>query len=204
MIKEACVDTLQEAILAEQKGAHQLELCADLSQDGLTPADGLIAAVLSSVQIPVKIMIRPRAGDFCYTPTEIASMKQSILAWKKKGVQGFVFGVLKADHTIDSILTSILAETAAPLSVTFHKAIDQTQDLLEAVLVLKGIPEVTHILSSGGHPTANEGKEVLKKMMELAEGHPAIIPAGKITTDNLMALHRQLNAQEYHGRRIVW
>ena len=200
---EACVETLKECLMAEKNGAHQLELCADLHQDGLTPSDSLISSVLQNVHIPVKIMVRPRGGDFCYDDSEIKEMEASILKWKNSGIQGVVLGVLNEDQTIDTEATRRLAELSFPLEVTFHKAIDQTPDILVALQKLKAIPEISHILTSGGASTAIEGGEILKRMLEISNGQPGIIPAGKITSQNLSELDKLLGAATYHGRRIV-
>lgn len=42
MIKEACVETFEQAMLAEKKGANRIELCSELSVGGLTPAAKLM------------------------------------------------------------------------------------------------------------------------------------------------------------------
>jgi copper homeostasis protein len=64
LILEACVETLEEAIKAEENGACRLELCSRLDLDGLTPDIELTKQVLEKVSIPIKVMIRPRGGDF--------------------------------------------------------------------------------------------------------------------------------------------
>ena len=55
---EACVENLEEAILAEKKGANRLELCSRLDLDGLTPNFNLTKKVLKKISIPIKVMIR--------------------------------------------------------------------------------------------------------------------------------------------------
>ena len=93
-IKEACVESLAQAIKAEEKGADRLELCAYLAFDGLTPAPDLISEVIKAVKIPVRVMIRPRNGDFNYSEEELEHMKACIAFCKKEGAEGVVFGVL--------------------------------------------------------------------------------------------------------------
>ena len=65
-LKESCVESLSEAISAEKNGANLIELCAKLNEDGLTPSANLIKDVQSNIMIPIKVMIRPRKGDFEY------------------------------------------------------------------------------------------------------------------------------------------
>jgi len=78
MIKEACVETLGEALSAELNGADRIELCSRLDLDGLTPDTDLIQKTISSLSILVKAMIRPRGGNFVYTENELISMESEI------------------------------------------------------------------------------------------------------------------------------
>ena len=200
---EACVETLEECVLAQKRGAQQLELCANLAEDGLTPSLGLVKQVLQKVSIPVKVMVRPRAGNFIYSEQELAAMEGEIRVFRSLPLAGIVLGVLKMDHSVDLVATQRLAQLAGPLSVTFHKAIDASLDPVEACQALLRIPEITHILSSGGASTAWEGRARLKEMIRLGGNQIQIIPAGKIVPHNLPALDALLGAETYHGRRIV-
>ena len=82
LILEACVESCDEAILAEKNGANRLELCSHLDLDGLTPDFDLTKQVLEKVNIPVKVMVRPRAGDFVYTDMELQKMQAEIDQFK--------------------------------------------------------------------------------------------------------------------------
>lgn len=200
---EACVETLEECVLAQERGAQQLELCANLAEDGLTPSLDLVKQVLQKVSIPVKVMVRPRGGNFVYTEQELAAMEGEIRAFRALPVAGLVLGVLKGDQTVDLKATRRLAQSAGALSITFHKAIDRTPSPVEACQALLGIPEITHILSSGGASTAWEGRIRLQEMIKLGADQIQIIPAGKIVPHNLPELDAFLGAKTYHGRRIL-
>jgi len=204
-IKEACVETLEQAIKAEEKGADRIELCSCLSLDGLTPKSELIEAVLNSVSIPIRVMIRPRSGDFCYSKDELTQMKNSIELCKKLGVEGVVFGVLNKNKNkkLNIEALNLLIKVAKPLKVVIHKAIDEVYDLeasLQELLKLKG---VNTVLTSGGKSTAFDGAENLLKLMKVAGSELEIMPAGKITQFNLEELDLVLGAKAYHGRLIV-
>lgn len=203
MIREACVESLDEALLAAERGANRLELCSDLDQDGLTPATELIDEVYSAIQIPLRVMIRPRAGNFVYTEKEIKKMLQAIERCKLIGVDGVVIGVLDYQNELDSERMNVLSEAAAPLKVTMHKAIDLSPDPLKVLAALLKIPGITGVLTSGGAATAEGGMPVLQQMIEAAAGNLEIIAAGKVTSENLAYLHEQLGAMAYHGRKIV-
>ncbi len=203
MIKEACVETFEEAALAEQRGASRIELCSDLANDGLTPSAAVIQKTCSSLRIPVMVMIRPRAGNFVYTEKEIIQMKTEIRLAKQAGAAGVVFGLLTPENKIDEKNTRLLAEYAQPLSVTFHKAIDELADPVEGAKILSMVPGITRILTSGGKPTALEGLETIREMMEVSKNKITILVAGKVLDTNIEKIQQLTGAEEFHGRRIV-
>ncbi len=203
MIKEACVETFDEAVLAEKRGASRIELCSDLGSDGLTPSDELMQKTCSTLEIPVMVMIRPRSGDFVYSEKEIMQMKAEIDKAKKYGAAGVVFGLLTQENKIDKKNTKILTARAQPLPVTFHKAIDEMENPEEGAKVLTTIPGVTRILTSGGKPTALEGVETLRKMMEVTKEKITILVAGKVLDTNIHEIEKLTGAVEFHGRKIV-
>ena len=200
---EACVDSVDNAIRAERSGAHRLELCANLHLDGTTPDEGLIKAVLQSVSIPVKVMIRPRGSSFVYTDAELDEMLHAIELCKSLDVPEIATGALLDDHRLDMLRISQLAVTAAPMSVTIHKCIDLVPDILTAIDVLKNFSGVTSILSSGQAATAWDGRIVLREMHAACRDALTLIVAGKVTRENLLAHVAAIGAREYHGRRIV-
>jgi copper homeostasis protein len=203
IILEACVESLKEAILAEKRGADRIELCSRLDLDGLTPGKELIKQVIHKLHIPVKVMIRPRSGDFIYSIDEISTMKDDIQYCKQAGVKGVVFGILDKTNHLNFDQIQALAEAASPLEVTIHKAIDQTPDSIASLNDLLQIEHITSILTSGGAATAMEGKDVIKKMLQASKRKINIIAAGKITDQNLAEIHQLIGAHEYHGRKIA-
>ena len=202
MIKEACVESLIDALEAEKRGANRIELCDNLSQGGTTPSYGTIKIALSTLKIPVFPIIRPRGGDFCYTPAEIEVIKEDIQVGKSLGAKGVVLGILTADKKIDFKTLAEFMELAKPMEVTFHKAIDELED---PTLVIDDLINlgVKRILSSGTKPTALEGKDMLNKMIEKAGDRLTIVVAGKVTKENLPEISSLIPSKEYHGKIIV-
>src|SRR5215216_5012579 len=96
----ACFNA-ESAVIAQQGGADRIELCDDIQAGGITPLFDTISEVRKSISIDLYIMIRPRGGNFVYTDDEYEEMKMEILLIKYKQVNGFVFGILKEDGTID-------------------------------------------------------------------------------------------------------
>jgi len=148
------------------------------------------------------VMIRPRRGDFCYTTDEFEIMREDLRMCNLLGAAGVVFGLLKRDNRIDVERTSELVSLARTMPVTFHKAIDDSRDLLQSVNQLKNIG-ISRILTSGGQPTAVEGAEMLRKMIEIAGDELKIIVCGKVTWENFDEIKLLIPSDEYHGRRLV-
>ena len=148
-------------------------------------------------------MIRPRSCDFFYSKGELEQMKRSILFCKKMKVEGVVFGILNENRTVDIGNTKLLADLAFPLKVTFHKAIDITPDIYEAIESLSKIDTISSVLTSGGKPTAKEGSVVLKKLVDRFDSKLDIISAGKVKTSNIEEIHQLIGGIWYHGRKLV-
>jgi copper homeostasis protein len=203
MVLEACVETFEEALMAEARGAHRIELCDNLRVGGTTPSYALLQSVRDRLHIPIMVMVRPRGGNFIYNDRELKVMKQNIDICKSLNVSGVVLGILDRDNRINISNTAMLAAYAAPLEVTFHKAIDETVDPVKSVLALKNINGITRVLTSGGKPTALEGAEGINKMISSAGNSLKILAAGRITNENLVRISEILNTDEFHGRRIV-
>lgn len=202
ILKEVCVENLTEALEAEKRGADRIELCDNLSFGGTTQSYGTIKKALEKLKIPVFPIIRPRGGDFFYTEDEIEIMKEDVKMCKSLGAEGVVLGMLTKDKKIDFSLVKEFVSLAYPMEVTFHKAIDELENPVEAVegLINAG---VKRILSSGTKETALEGAEILNKMIEKADGRIIIVAAGKITAENFQEVSKKISVFEYHGKKIV-
>ena len=204
LVREACVETAAESVLAEKRGSNRLELCSDLANDGLTPSEELLDDVMTQVNIQVKAMVRPRAGGFLYSEEEIKQMEKEIVFFKSKGVYGVVFGVTTADNDLDIPVIKRLAELAKPMNVCVHKAIDSVNDTwADFQRLYHEVPEVDAVLTSGGEPTAKEGAALLRKMTELGGEKLKVVVAGKVTNENIDELFDLIGSPEYHGKKIV-
>ena len=203
IIKEVCVEGYQEAMLAEKLGADRIELCSHLDKDGLTPERETILDVLSSISIPIKIMIRPRSGNFVYNKKEIYQMEEEISFCKTNGVKEVVFGVLDTQNRIDMDLVKRLTNISYPMRVTFHKAIDCSDNIKEAFEQLIKCKAVTSVLTSGKGKFVLENRTLIKEIIQLYKDKINIILAGGITNDNLDKIHKTFHCIEYHGKKIV-
>ena len=194
---EICVGDVASALAAAAGGADRVELCDNLAVGGTTPSAGTIAESCRRLSIPVQVLIRPRAGDFVYSEPEIAVMRHDIEIAKTLGAAGIVLGVLEPEGAIDQATTEALIALARPLSITFHKAFDQTPAPLEALdtLIEMGVERV---LTSGGRPTALEGAETLSQLVDRARGRITIMAGGRLDFVNLETVIRRSRITEVH------
>lgn len=202
MIREKCIGSFLEALEAQELGAERVELCDNLSEGGTTPSYGTIKMVVEKLNIPVFVIIRPRGGDFYYTPEEIEIMKEDIKICKELGVKGVVIGALNRDNTINYDVIKEMIDLAKPMSITFHKAIDELENPVTEVKKLANLG-VNRILTSGTKETALEGQSILREMIKEAGEDIIIIVAGKVTKDNLNEISNLIPTKEYHGKKIV-
>ena len=195
---EVCIDSVESAIAAERGGAVRVELCSDLLEGGITPSAGLIASVRRHIAIKLFVMIRPRGGDFCYTDLEFDLMREEITHARRLGADGVVLGLLDEQGRVDVIRTRNLVEIAAPLPVTFHRAIDMTPDLQQALddVLATG---ATRILTSGGAPRALQGMAEIARLVKASHGRIAIMAGGGITPENIAVIAQNTGASEFHS-----
>jgi copper homeostasis protein len=194
---EVCVDSVESALAAERGGAMRLEVCSNLLEGGVTPSLGMIKAVRRNVSIALNVMIRPRGGDFCYSDEEFAIMRQDITSAKQAGADGVVLGVLDVDGNVDTNRTAQLVDSAAPLTVTFHRAIDMTRNLVGSLQTLKCLG-VTRILTSGGEQTAIEGRHEIARLVCAAKDKIAVMAGSGIREHNVCQLVDATGVREIH------
>lgn len=179
---EVAVFNPQSALIAASAGADRLELCSALAGGGLTPSVGYLGFVRSKIEIPLHCLVRPREGDFCYNGSEFQVMARDILEAKNQGMQGVVFGLLLPDGKVDKVRTHQLVELAHPMTTTFHRAIDKSANILEALedVIQCGCHSV---LSSGGGQDVAAGLANLAQMQHQAGTRIHIIAGGGITLE---------------------
>ena len=200
---ECCLESLNEAISAEKKGANQIELCRNLIDDGLTPDYKLVRTVINSVLIPVKIMVRPRKGNFIYSDEEMVQIKDQISTFKSIGVTQIVFGALNKHRVVDIDHTKRAIEWSYPMQITFHKAIDYSNNFFDDIESLINLGGIDSILTSGKASTAKAGSSILREAIKNYGEDIKIISAGKITEKNLNNIHKLINGKYYHGKNIL-
>lgn len=196
---EAAVESLDDALAAVEGGADRLELCADLGVGGLTPAPALVSSVLERVDVPVFVMIRPRAGSFVYSPAELDVMQRDIESMRELGVDGIVVGVLDARGAVDARRMAPLVAATSGLPVTFHRAFDRARDLSDALESLIDL-RIERVLTSGGAQDALAGADVLSDLVQQAGDALVIMAGGGVREHNVREIVEVSGVHEVHAR----
>jgi copper homeostasis protein len=201
---EICVDSPTGAVAAERGGADRVELCANLLEGGTTPSAGCITAVRRAIKIGLHVIIRPRGGDFLYTPEEIEVMREDIRIAKSLGVDGIVIGCLTAEGNIDRKLTAELMALSRPLKVTFHRAFDMCRDPRAGLEDLVALG-VDILLTSGQEESCLEGAETIATLHKQAAGRITVMAGGGISPRNVgrIVAATGVNAVHLSARRSV-
>ncbi len=198
---EICANSIESALNAQNAGADRVELCMELSVGGLTPSKGMIQMASELLEIPLYVLIRPRAGDFHYSIMELEIMKEDIAYCAEVGCAGVVFGALTTDRRIDEAKTMLLMQEANYMDVTFHKAFDVVQNQFEALDTLKEMG-LQRVLTSGGAENAAMGVDTLGELIDEADDEIIIMPGGGIRPENIELL-KGIGALEYHSSAMV-
>ena len=179
-VLEICVDSLASARAAAQGGAARLELCSALLAGGLTPYEALLRQIKAESDIPVRCLMRPRAGDFLYTPEELEMLRLQILQLKAAGADGFVIGCLTVDGELDMEAMKPLVEACGGKGITLHRCIDVSRNLKKTYLDAKALG-IDTVLTSGGAASCKLGKDTIGSLLALRDelnGPEVLIGAG--------------------------
>jgi copper homeostasis protein len=147
---EVIVQSVEDAIAAEQGGADRLELVRDLGRDGLTPGVALADAICARVRVPVRVMIREEEPFVMSSPEVLERMAASAEQFAQLPIDGLVVGVLDANGGIARDAMQPVLDAAAGCPVTFHRAIEHVRDRAAALAALAACPQIDRVLSTGG------------------------------------------------------
>ena len=195
---EVIAFSIASCIVAEQAGADRIELCDNPGEGGTTPSYGMIKTARLKTSIALFPIIRPRGGDFLYSNDEFEIMKNDINVCKTIGCDGVVIGLLLPDGRIDEYRTAELVELAYPMDVTFHRAFDRVKDPIESLekIINCGCKRV---LTSGLHPTAELGIDLIEQLVAQAGNRISIMPGSGIRAQNIEKIVTKTKAHEFHS-----
>lgn len=169
-ILEAAVDSLASARAAIAGGADRLELCSALAVGGLTPYAELLLQIREESDIPIRCLIRPRAGDFLYAKEECLMMAAQIDHLRKAGANGFVLGCLNAGGELDANALQPLLNAAKGAGLTLHRCIDVSLDPCRTYLDAQALGFDT-VLTSGAAGSCLQGMGTIRRLLQLRDAH---------------------------------
>lgn len=158
---EIIAQTLNDSIQSQTGGADRIELVSALIDGGLTPSIGLIQEVTNTVNIPVRVMLRPHGRSFVYDAYDQQVLLQDLQAIRQTNAEGIVFGALTTEGLIDTLLLEQIIQHKGLLKLTFHRAVDAALDYNQAMQTLLKYP-IDTILTSGGLALATDATAVFQ------------------------------------------
>lgn len=195
---EVCANSVESCIAAQAGGANRVELCAGIPEGGTTPSYGdIVIAREVLTKTRLHVIIRPRGGDFLYSPIEQRIMLKDISNAHRLEADGVVFGCLTADGDIDMPLMRQLMEASQGMSVTFHRAFDvcrNPQEALEQIIELG----CDRILTSGAQSTAEAGIPLLKELQQQAAGRITLLAGCGVNENNIARIAAETGIHEFH------
>ena len=211
-VLEVCVDSTASALAAKRGGADRLELCADLIVGGTTPSLTLVQQVRAETGLPVRALLRPRFGDFCYDSYELAQMEQLAAELVEAGADGIVTGVLTPEGALDAGAMQLIyaaarraAEKAGrPVACTLHRAFDVCADPFAALETARSMGLCT-ILTSGQAASAPQGAALLRQLTERAGTDMEILAGAGVSAQNIPVLAAQTGVRAFHlsGKQVL-
>lgn len=199
---EICANSVESCLAAQEGGADRVELCAGIPEGGTTPSYGEIKLARKLLtKTKLHVIIRPRGGDFLYTPLELERMEEDIRICRELGVDGVVFGCLTEEGEIDREANRRLVELARPMSVTFHRAFDRTVDPMKALEDIISLG-CNRILTSGQQPKAIDGINLLAQLEKKLKEYPLppiqLLAGSGVNEENIRQIFDATGIHEYH------
>lgn len=196
-VLEACVDSVRSAIEAEKGGAQRVELCGNLIIGGTSPGAALFRQVRKYTDLKIRVLLRPRFGDFCYDEYEFDMMKEDAAMYRDLGADGIVTGILTPDGALDLERMNALAEIAGDMDVALHRAFDvcrNPQEVLEQAVEIG----IKTILTSGQKNSAWEGRDLIKELVKQSAGRIEILAGAGISPEMIEKLIPYTGTMSYH------
>lgn len=201
---ECCVDSVESAIAAEKGGATRLELCSNLIIGGTSPSISLFKQIKKYVHLPVRVLLRPRFGDFCYTRYELDILNDEIKTFKNLGADGIVIGCLNPDGELNIKAMQKFIYLADKLPVTLHRVFDVCANPMDTLEICKQLG-ISTILTSGAKNCALDGKELIKQLCDYADNIEILAGAGINSKTIELLLDEIPNLKSFHmsGKKVL-
>lgn len=185
MILEVVTQTADETMIVKQCGGDRVELVSGITEGALTPTYGSLKGVYEDTGVPAFCMIRPHNHTFVYTEGDIKEMREDILN-QKKYVSSFVLGCLTKENKIDEVALQQLLEVCGDVPVTFHMAIQSTDDYEEGLKTVAKYKQVKRVLTNFKVSDVKNGEQEIKEKLAFCKSLGLEVTfAGGVSADTM-------------------
>jgi len=202
MVFELAVFHTDSVVIAQACKVSRIELCDNYAVGGITPSIDNFIAARKIFEGLIMVMIRPAAGDFFCDDELLNQMVDEIKAFNNMGADGFVFGCLNADKSVNASQLEKLVKAANYKPVTFHRAIDEVVNYENGIQDLINCG-VASVLTTGKMKSALEGKDVINEMIIKYGQQLNFIAGGGVRSVNVSELLLNSNITQIHSAAII-
>lgn len=138
--------SMQDISEINDSDASAVELCSNADCGGLTPDRDMIRNACAQSRLPVYVMIRPNADNFCYSDEAFGQMLADIkFVAEETKAEGIAVGVITQSGEIDVERMQKIMAAAGRLKVAFNRAFEKTPDptVAYALLAKLGVCAIT-------------------------------------------------------------
>ena len=186
-----------EAQAAERGGADRLELVRDLDVGGLSPSLDIVAEVLATSSIPVRVMLRETPDFTAGNKAAIEELEHRAMEFRLAGANQFVMGFIR-DGMIDEASIGDILGKVPGCQVTFHRAIEAVTDPISAVGRLKTFQQIDRVLTSGPPGDWGAKREFLEQLQEASRPDITVVVGGGLDENSLALVAQSELLNEFH------
>ncbi|HEY0867079.1 MAG TPA: copper homeostasis protein CutC [Fimbriimonas sp.] len=189
--------SVDDCVAAHHGGADRIELWAAIPLGGLTPPLGMYVEAKSRVGLPYMVMVRPRPAGFNYTEAEFANMERDVEIFREHDAEGAVFGVLTDNGSLDLARNRRLVERCGKMQKVCHRCFEVVPDPFEALEQLIDLG-FTRLLTSGQQASVVEGEDLVRRLIEKANGRIEIMPGAGFRLGNMRGFVERTGCSQVH------
>lgn len=196
---EVIATSLNDALTAQKCGADRLEIVSHPEHGGLTPDLEVVREICQAVNLPLAIMIRPHPHHFFYDDDDIQTMARDIYQFSMLGVESIVSGVLDKNGNIAQQKLEELLKASTPCNFVFHRAIEQTPEILTSIEKLSSYPIIRRVLTNYMIKDFHGELDKLNSLINSTEqlGITTVLGGG-INEETLDFLHQNSAVKAFH------
>jgi copper homeostasis protein len=197
---EIIVDTLEDALRAEDAGATQLDLKADFPKGGITQSAGMIERVCLTLEIPIMVMIRPHARGFVMSDADIDTMCSDIRIARSLGAEHFLLGCLDREGDIDQEAYLRFQDAAGDGYLHSHLVWEVAANPMQAMddLITLGVRSARTTGGGGLEGKVAMNLPAVQSFAQHAKGKLDLFLAGGVHAGNVERIISETNITNIH------